>query len=61
MSAVHEHAPVQLGAMAFANLGMNDIAQGAAILISIGYFLVYLVDKRKEWARKDAEGVNSGQ
>lgn len=47
------HAPVQLGAIAFANLGMNEIVQGITILLSIGYFLIYWKDKRKEWKREE--------
>jgi len=48
------HAPVQLGAIAFANLGMNEVVQGITILLSVGYFIIYWVDKKKEWGRKDA-------
>ena len=51
--STENHAPVQLGAIAFANLGMNEIVQGVTILLSVGYFLIYWVDKKKEWNRAD--------
>jgi len=53
------HVPVQLGITAFAHLGTDDIARIAAVFLSIGYFVVYVIDKKRQWRREDAERLRA--
>jgi hypothetical protein len=53
------HVPVQLGITAFAHLGTDDIARLAAVFLSVGYFVMYVIDKKRQWRREDAERLGA--
>lgn len=49
--STENHTPIQLGNVAFANLAASDLVSVATIILAFGYFVIYLIDKKKEWNR----------